>query len=167
MAKNPMRKRPVQMLVLRPIPSDIPARPQRILSEFLLAEPRQRIVAFSSVDCLDGNQHAHLRRDLNHPSVSRQARSRIVQSGGAVAFHSIRILLPPEDAKSITHSSSSARDGAEDRARFCARSRNQVQLMPSHYAPVTSRPRLFTPEPQRLADITPCHTHSVALILDL
>src|ERR1035438_4718409 len=61
---------------------------------------------FSSVDRLDGHQYAHLRGDLNHPSVSRQARSSVVQSGGAVAFHWMRILLPPEDSNSITHSSS-------------------------------------------------------------
>jgi len=85
---------------------------KRILGEFLLAESRQRIDALSSIDCLDGHQHAHLRRDLNHPSVSRHACSKVVQSGGAAAFHWMRILLPPGDSNSIAHSSSGARDGA-------------------------------------------------------
>ena len=70
----------------------------------------QRII--SSIDCVDGHQHAHLRRDLNHPSVSRHARSKVVQSGRAAAFHWMRILLPPRDSNSITHSSSCARAGA-------------------------------------------------------
>jgi hypothetical protein len=41
----------------------------------------------------DGHQHAHLRRDLDHPSVSRQARSKLAQSGGAAAFQLMRILV--------------------------------------------------------------------------
>ena len=45
----------------------------------------------------------HLRRDLDHPCVSCQARSEPVQSGGTAAFHRIRI-LPPGDSNSMTHS---------------------------------------------------------------
>jgi hypothetical protein len=33
---------------------------------------------------------------MNHPSVFRQARSRLAQSGGADAFHRMRILAPLE-----------------------------------------------------------------------
>src|SRR6266849_3838027 len=40
---------------------------------------------------------AHLGGDLNHPSTSRQARSRLAQSGGTGAFHWMRILAPRED----------------------------------------------------------------------
>jgi hypothetical protein len=42
------------------------------------------------IDRLDSHQHAHLRGDLDHLLASRQARSRFVQSGGAVVFHWIR-----------------------------------------------------------------------------
>jgi hypothetical protein len=58
------------------------------------------------VDRFYRNQYAHLRSDLNHPSTSHQARSRLAQSGGTVAFHWMRILAPREDSNSITHSSS-------------------------------------------------------------
>ena len=37
---------------------------KRIFGEFVLAKPRQRVNAFASIDRLDGDQHAHLRRDL-------------------------------------------------------------------------------------------------------
>jgi hypothetical protein len=111
---------PVALAVIAEQPDRSPAAAAKhehtpgkwILREFLLAEACQRVDALPSVDRSDGHQHAHLRRDLNHPSVSRQARSRVVQSGGTVAFHWIRILLPLEDSNSITHSSSCARDGA-------------------------------------------------------
>src|ERR1700674_5588332 len=110
---------PVSLAVIAEQPDRGPARApthehaarKRILGEFLLAEPRERINALSSIDRLDGHQHAHLSGDLNHLSASRQARTRFAQSGGVAVFHWIRILLPPEDSKSITHSSSCARSG--------------------------------------------------------
>src|ERR1039457_1883476 len=77
---------------------------KRILRQFLLAESRQRVDALSSIDRLDGHEHAHLRRDLNHLSASRQARSRLIQSGGAAAFHWMRTLPPLKDSNSMTHS---------------------------------------------------------------
>jgi hypothetical protein len=49
--------------------------------ELVLTEPDQAVNAFSSIDRLDGHQHAHLRRGLNHCSVPRQARSNAAQSG--------------------------------------------------------------------------------------
>ena len=36
----------------------------------------------------------NLRGDLNHPSISRQAHTRLTQSGGVDAFHWIRIFRP-------------------------------------------------------------------------
>src|ERR1039457_268304 len=85
---------------------------KRILRQFLLAEPRQRVYALSSIDRLDGHEHTHLRRELNHLSASRQARSRLVQSGGAAAFHWMRTLPPLKDSNSMTHSRSVAPCGA-------------------------------------------------------
>src|ERR1039457_6110226 len=84
---------------------------KRVFGEFLLAQPRERIDALASIDGFDRHQHPHLGGDLDHLSALRQARSRFVQSGGAVVFHWIRILLPLEDSNSITHSSSGARSG--------------------------------------------------------
>jgi len=55
---------------------------------------------------VNGYQHVHLRRDLNHPPASRQARNRLAQPGGVAAFHWMRILLPPADSNSMTDSSS-------------------------------------------------------------
>jgi hypothetical protein len=51
------------------------------------------------------HQNPHLRRDLNHPSASLQARSRLGQSGGPVAFHWMRIFVPREDSNSTIHAS--------------------------------------------------------------
>src|SRR5271157_1425847 len=85
---------------------------KRILRQFLLAEPRERVYAFSSIDRLNGHQHPHLRRDLNHLSAFRQARSRLAQSGGAAAFHWMRTLPPRKDSNSMTHSLGVAACGA-------------------------------------------------------
>src|SRR5262249_19679791 len=79
-----------------------------IFGELLLTQPRQRIYPFSAVYRLDRHQHAHLRRDLNHPWVSCQARSKPVQSSGTAAFHWMRILPPPRDSNSMTHSGKAA-----------------------------------------------------------
>jgi hypothetical protein len=68
--------------------------------------------AFSSIDRLNGHQHPHLRRDLNHLSAFRQARSRLAQSGGAAAFHWMRTLPPRKDSNSMTHSLGVATCGA-------------------------------------------------------
>jgi len=40
-----------------------------------------------SIDRLDRHQHAHLRRDMNHRSASRQPRNRLAQSGVEKPFH--------------------------------------------------------------------------------
>jgi hypothetical protein len=66
----------------------------------------------SSINRLDRNQNPYLRRDLNHPSVSRHARSRLTQSRGADAFHWTRILPPLADSNSITQSSNGVVRGA-------------------------------------------------------
>src|SRR6185369_13203584 len=66
----------------------------------------------SSIHRFDGYQHAHLRSDLDHLSVSRQARNRFAQSGGTVAFQWMRILLPLPDSNSIRHSGVEAAAGA-------------------------------------------------------
>jgi hypothetical protein len=62
----------------------------------------QRII--SPVDSIDRDQHAHLWRDLNHLSVSRQARSKLIQSGAVAAFHWMHTLPPRNDSNSIEHS---------------------------------------------------------------
>src|SRR6266446_2947552 len=85
---------------------------KRIRCQFLLTEPCESVYALSTIDRLDGHQHPHLRRDLNHLSASRQARSRLVQSGAAAAFHWMRTLPPRKDSNSITHSFSVAACGA-------------------------------------------------------
>jgi permease MlaE len=59
---------------------------------------------FPSVHRFDGHQNAHLRSDLEHRSESRQARSRVAQSGATAVFQWIRILLPAADSNSIRHS---------------------------------------------------------------
>src|SRR5208282_28277 len=71
----------------------------------------QRVNALAEIDRLHRHQNPHLRRDLNHPSVSRQTRSRLAQSGGVDAFHWMRIFAPREDSNSMTHSSSAAGGG--------------------------------------------------------
>src|ERR1022692_2980551 len=117
---KPFLCQPVSLAVIAEQPDRAPAAApehehtpgKRILSEFLLAEPRQRINALASINGFDRHQHPHLGGDLDHLSAFRQARSRLVQSGGAAVFHWIRILLPPEDSNSITHSSSCAWSGA-------------------------------------------------------
>jgi hypothetical protein len=55
----------------------------------------------SSINSLHRNQNTYVRRDLNHPSISRQARRRLTQSRGADPFHWIRILPPLADSNSI------------------------------------------------------------------
>src|ERR1039457_5165579 len=85
---------------------------KRILRQFLLAEPRQRVYALSSIDRLDGHEHTHLRRELNHLSASRQARSRLVQSGGAAAFHWMRTLPPLKDSNPMSHLPTAPPSGA-------------------------------------------------------
>src|SRR5450432_2185407 len=67
---------------------------------------------FSAINGFHRNQNPYLRRDLNHLSASRQARSTLTQSRGADAFHWTRILPPLGDSKSITHSSSGVACGA-------------------------------------------------------
>src|ERR1035437_5584932 len=60
---------------------------KRIFRELFLAYPSQGINALTAVDRLDRHQHAHLRRDMNHRSASRQARRRLAQSGVEEPFH--------------------------------------------------------------------------------
>jgi len=72
-----------------------------IFGEFLLAKPRQGVNPLASVYGFNGHQHAHLRRDLDHPSASRQARSKPAQSGGAAALQWMRILPPPAERSAI------------------------------------------------------------------
>src|ERR1700683_3930038 len=79
--------------------------------QLLPAQLGQRVDTLAEVDRLHRHQNPHLRRDLNHPSVSRQARSRPAQSGGADAFHWMRIFAPREDSNSMTHSSTAAGGG--------------------------------------------------------
>jgi hypothetical protein len=84
---------------------------ERIGLKLLLAYPGQAIDPISEIDRLDRHQNAYLRSDLNHLSVSRQARRRFAQSGEAVVLHWMRILLPPEDSSSTTNASGSAAAG--------------------------------------------------------
>src|SRR5271169_63150 len=117
---EPLLRQPISLAVIgeqtdrRPAaaPEHEYAPGKRIFLKLVLAKPGERIDSLSSVHRFDRHQYAHLRRDLNHLSASRQARSRLVQSGGAVVFHWMRILLPPEDSTSITHSSRVAGCGA-------------------------------------------------------
>jgi len=69
-------------------------------------------IPFPAVNRLYRNQNPYLRRDLNHPSASRQARSRLIQSGGAEAFHWMCILCPLGHSKSIAHSCCAIAGGA-------------------------------------------------------
>jgi hypothetical protein len=50
------------------------------LLELFLAYPSQGINALTPVNRLDRHQHAHLRRDMDHRSDSRQARKRLIES---------------------------------------------------------------------------------------
>jgi hypothetical protein len=84
---------------------------KRICIQLLPAQLGQRVDALPEIDRLHRHQNPHLRRDLNHPSVSRQTRSRLAQSGGTAVFHSMRIFAPLEDSNSMTHSSSGAEGG--------------------------------------------------------
>lgn len=58
-----------------------------IFGQLVLTQPDQRIDSFSSVHGLNGNQHTHLRRDLDHRAPSRHARNKFVQSGGTLDLH--------------------------------------------------------------------------------
>src|SRR5450631_3561537 len=60
---------------------------KRIFRKLFLAYPSQGINALTPVNRLDRHQHAHLRRDMDHRSDSRQARNRLIQSGAVDAFH--------------------------------------------------------------------------------
>jgi hypothetical protein len=61
-----------------------------------------------SIYRLNRNQNPYLRRDLNHPSASRQARSKLTQSPGVDLFHGTRILFPLGASNSITYCSCGA-----------------------------------------------------------
>src|SRR6202040_406764 len=67
---------------------------------------------FSSINSLHRNQNSYLCSDLNHPSISRQARSKLTQSGGADAFHWMRILRPLGHSKSMAYSVNGTACGA-------------------------------------------------------
>jgi hypothetical protein len=58
---------------------------------------------FPSINGLDGNQNANLRRDLNQAPGSQKARLRPARSGAVVPFHAIRI-RPRGPSTSIVHS---------------------------------------------------------------
>src|SRR6266700_1798902 len=76
-----------------------------VFCQLLLAELRQGIDTLTSIHRLDRHQHAHLRRDLDHRSALRQARSNAAQSGGVGVLQWIRSLAPRADSNSITYSS--------------------------------------------------------------
>ena len=59
---------------------------ERVGCQFFAAKLRQPIYTLPQIDWLDRHQNPHGSGDLNHLSVSRQACSRLVQSGGVVAF---------------------------------------------------------------------------------
>src|ERR1700730_16143917 len=89
----------------RPAPAaeDKYAAGERICGQLLLAQPRQRIDALSSVYGLDRDQDAHLRRELNHRVGSQNTRLSPLRSGAVVPFHWMRI-LPRGPSNSIRHS---------------------------------------------------------------
>src|SRR5436309_1759398 len=95
-----------------PRPEDKQVARKWIGVQFLPAELGDGVDTLSSINSLHRNQNTDLRRDLNHPSISRQARNRLTQSGGADAFHWMRILRPLGHSKSMAHSSSGAACGA-------------------------------------------------------
>src|SRR6478672_5164741 len=66
----------------------------------------------SSINRLDRNQNSYLCSDLNHPSISRQARSKPTQSGGADAFQWMRILRPLGHSKSMAYLANGTAGGA-------------------------------------------------------
>src|SRR5450755_31597 len=105
-----------------------------IFGEFPLAKPRQGVNALATIDGLDGHQHAHLCGDLDHPSASRQARSKPAQSSGAAAFQWMRILPQPADSNSMTQSSSVAACGAISSTNAClAAFRRTLGTPPSRF----------------------------------
>jgi hypothetical protein len=66
----------------------------------------------SSIDSAHSNQNSYLWRDPNHPSISRPARSKLTQSGGADAFHWMRILRPLGHSQSMAYSANGNACGA-------------------------------------------------------
>jgi hypothetical protein len=95
-----------------PSPEDKQVAGKWIGVQFLPAQLGNCVDPLPSIYRLNRNQNPYLRRDLNHPSPSRQARSKLTQSRGADAFHWMRILLPLGASNSITHSSSGVVCGA-------------------------------------------------------
>jgi len=80
------------------------------------------------------NPNPYLSRDLNHPSVSRQARGRLTQSRVADAFHRIPILPPLADSNSITHSSIDVVCGAVSSTNVClAALRRRTGIPPTRF----------------------------------
>jgi len=89
------RRQPVSLAVITeqsnrcssPASEDKNTTGKRIFREVLLANANQRIYPFAPVNRLNRHQHAHLRRDMDHRSASRQARRRLAQSGEVEPFH--------------------------------------------------------------------------------
>src|SRR5215472_1468144 len=74
--------------------------------QFLPAQLRQPINPLAQIDCLNGNQDAHLRRYLNHFD-SHMARLNPASSAPVTPFHWMRS-LPWGPSNSIRHSDAPA-----------------------------------------------------------
>ena len=84
---------------------------KRIGIEFLAAELRERINAFSTVDRFNRNQDAQLWRDLNQDADSNNARLSVARYEAEAFFIWIRS-LPRSPSSSIVHSGWSCSRGA-------------------------------------------------------
>src|SRR5215471_12698714 len=83
---------------------------KRIGVQFLPAELRQGIYPLASVDRLNGDQYAQLRRDLDHNTNSTNVRLKLTTSA-ALALSSIRILAR-RPSISIAHCATAVASGA-------------------------------------------------------
>src|SRR5579863_7985760 len=120
-----------------PRPEDKKVTGKWVRVQLFPAKLGEGVDALSSINRLDRNQNSYLGSDLNHPSISRQARSRLTQSGGPDAFHWMRILRPLGHSKSTAYSANGSTCGAV--------SSTNVGLLALRRRAGTPPSRLFSP----------------------
>src|SRR5580658_5591233 len=120
-----------------PRPEDKKVTGKRVGVQLFPAKLGDGVDTLSSINRLDRNQNSDLGSDLNHPSISRQARSKLTQSGGPDALHCMRILWPLGHSKSMAYSANGTACGSV--------SSTNVALLALRRRVGTPPSRLFSP----------------------
>src|SRR6516165_2839510 len=120
-----------------PRPEDKQVTGKWIRVQFFPAQLGDCVDPFSSINGFHCNQNAYLCRDLDHSFISRQARSKLTQSGAADVFHWMRILRPLGHSNSMAYSANGAPCGAV--------SSTNVGLLALRRRAGTPPSRLFSP----------------------